>query len=162
MKVKVVFPLSRQIASEASIVALSVLAGLLVFTLALILQWLIYDDWLHRNGPVRVVGSALSCLITAFYVYRWQQAKRAEKIEVLKRFETIKWMNDRIRNSLQAIECLVFAANPHVTDPVRDAVDAIEDVLQEMLSETPSHRIAVPIPQELQTPSQPGSTDPST
>ena len=138
MKVKVVFPLARQIASETSIIALSVLSGLSVFALALILQWVIYDDWLDRNGPVRVVGSAISCLLTAFFVYRWQEAKRAEKIEVLKRIETIRWMNDRIRNSLQAIECLVFAANPHVTDPVRDAVDAIEDVLQEMLSDTPS------------------------
>jgi uncharacterized membrane protein len=146
MKVKVVFPLSRQIASEASIIVLSVASGLAVFSLALILQWLIYDDWLHRNGPVRVVGSALSCLVTAFFVYRWQQAKRAEKIEVLKRIETIKWMNDRIRNSLQAIECLVFAANPHVTDPVRDAVDLIEDVLQEMLSETPANPAQGPPP----------------
>jgi hypothetical protein len=137
MKVKVVFPLSRQIASDGSILVLSVLSGLAVFLLAIVLQWLIYDDWLHRNGPVRLVGSALSFAITFLFVYRWQQAKRAEKIEVLKRIETIKWMNDRIRNSLQAIECLVFATNAHVTDPVRDAVDAIEEVLQEMLSETP-------------------------
>lgn len=144
MKVKVVFPLSRQIASEASIIALSVLSGLLVFALALILQWLIYDDWLHRNGPVRIVGSALSCLLTAIFVYRWQQAKRAEKLEVLKRIETIRWMNDRIRNSLQAIECLVFATNSHVTDPVRDAVDVIEGVLQEMLSDAPPHPATEP------------------
>ena len=154
MKVKVVFPLSRQIASEASIVVLSVLAGMAVFSLALLLQWLIYDDWLHRNGPVRLVGSALSCLLTAAFIYRWQQAKRAEKIEVLKRIETIKWMNDRIRNSLQAIECLVFATNPHVTDPVRDAVDAIEGVLQEMLSDAP-HGASLRLAGELGAPSRP-------
>ena len=44
-------------------------------------------------------------------------------------------MNDRIRNSLQAIECVVYATNRHVTDPVRDAVDAIESVLHDVLVE---------------------------
>jgi hypothetical protein len=137
MKVKVALPLSRQIMSDASIVVVSVLAGAAVFSAAILLQWLIYDDWLHRSGPVRLVGSAVSFGLTSFFVYRWQQDKRAEKIEMLRRFETIKWMNDRIRNSLQAIECLVFATNPHVTDPVREAVDSIESVLQEMLTESP-------------------------
>jgi hypothetical protein len=54
----------------------------------------------------------------------------------LRRFEEIKWMNDRIRNSLQAIECVVYATNRGVTDPVKDAVDTIESVLQEVLVET--------------------------
>jgi len=31
----------------------------------------------------------------------------------------------------------VFATNPHVTDPVREAVDSIESVLHEMLNDTP-------------------------
>jgi hypothetical protein len=137
MKFKVEFPLSRQIPSDSTILLISILSGLAVFLLAVLLQWLVYDDWLHRHGPVRLVGSVLSFFLTFLFAYWWQQAKRAEKIEVLKRFEAIQWMNDRIRNSLQAIECLVYATNPHVTDPVRDAVDAIEGVLQEMLSETP-------------------------
>jgi hypothetical protein len=47
-------------------------------------------------------------------------------------------MNDRIRNSLSAIESIVYATNPHVTDPVKDAVDTIENVLQEVLSPGPS------------------------
>ena len=86
---------------------------------------------------MRVVGSALPGALTFFFAYRWQQAKRAEKVEVLKRFEAIRRMNDCIRNSLQAIECLAFATDPHVTDPVREAVDSIEGVLREMLSEIP-------------------------
>lgn len=137
MKHSLQVPLARRIPSDASIVVLSVLAGLAVFLLAVLLQWLIYDDWLHNSGPLRLVGSALSFALTSFFVYRWQQAKRAEKIALLKRFETIRWMNDRIRNSLQAIECVVFATNPHVTDPVREAVDSIESVLHEMLNDTP-------------------------
>jgi hypothetical protein len=137
MKFKSELPLSRQISSDRSILLISFCLGLAAFALAVLLQWLIYDDWLHRNGPVRLVGSGLLFVFTSLFAYWWQQAKRDEKIEVLKRLETIRWMNDRIRNSLQAIECVVYATNPHVTDPVRDAVDAIEGVLQEILSETP-------------------------
>ena len=138
MKLQTELPLSRQISSNASVVLVSVFSGLVVFFLAILLQWLIYNDWLHRNGPLRLVGSAVAFFLTSLFAYRWQLAKRAEKIEVLKRIEAIQWMNDRIRNSLQAIECVVYATNPHVTDPVRDAVDSIEDVLQEMLSEMPA------------------------
>ena len=55
---------------------------------------------------------------------------------MLRRFETILGMNDRIRNALQIIECATYATNPEATEPVRDAVDAIEDVLREVLAET--------------------------
>ena len=43
-------------------------------------------------------------------------------------------MNDRIRNSLQAIECVTYAADPQATESVRAAVDTIESVLQEVLA----------------------------
>jgi hypothetical protein len=81
------------------------------------------------------VGSAIAFFLTFLFAYRWQFAARKRKIETLRHLETIRWMNDRIRNSLQAIECIVYATNPHVTDPVKDAVDTIENVLQEVLSE---------------------------
>jgi hypothetical protein len=147
---------ARQIPSRTSIVLLSILSGLGTFSIAILLQWLIYDDWLHANGPLRLVGSVLTFVLTSIFVFRWQEAKRQEKIAVLKRLETIRWMNDRIRNSLQAIECVVFANHQHVTDPVRDAVDLIENVLEEMLSETHSNfaaRSGVP---------EPGSVEPMT
>jgi hypothetical protein len=105
-----------------------------VFLVAVGLQWLVYDDWMHNNGPLRLVGSAFAFILTFVFAYRWQLAARRRKLETLRRFETIRWMNDRIRNSLQAIECLVYATNPHVTDPVKDAVDTIERVLDEVLS----------------------------
>ncbi len=133
---------ARQIPTHASIVLLSICSGLGVFSIALLLQWLIYDDWLRVHGPVRVVGSALSLVLTFVFVFRWQEAKRREKIAVLRRLETIRWMNDRIRNSLQAIECVVYANHQHVTDPVRDSVDAIESVLDGMLSGTHSSATA--------------------
>jgi hypothetical protein len=135
MKFRAQTPPARRIPSYTSIALLSILAGAGVFSIAILLQWLIYDDWLHANGPVRIVGSSLAFVLTSIFVFRWQQAKRREQLAVLRRLETIRWMNDRIRNSLQAIECVVFANHQHVTDPVRDAVDAIENVLEEVLSE---------------------------
>ncbi len=105
-----------------------------VFFIAICLQWLVYDDWLHKSGPLRLVGSAVAFFLTFVFAFRWQMAARRRKIETLHRFETIRWMNDRIRNSLQAIECLVYASNPHAMDPVKEAVDTIEIVLDEVLS----------------------------
>lgn len=141
MKVKCELPLSSQISSETSVWLLSFLAGFIAFTGAILLQWLIYDDWLHRSGPLRLVGSFVACALTFVFVYRWQMIVRKRKLEMLRRFERIRWMNDRIRNSLQAIECLVYATNPQVTDSVRAAVDAIEVVLREVLVEAQPSRL---------------------
>ena len=144
MKSKAEHSLASQIPSVAMICFSSIVAGLAIFLVAVALQWLVYDDWLHKNGPLRLVGSALASALTFGFVYWWQLGQRERKIENLRRFERIKWMNDRIRNSLQAIECVVYATSQHVTDPVRDAVDTIERVLQEVLVETdtvPSARV---------------------
>ena len=138
MRSKAEPPLSLQVPSFATLSFFAIVCGLAVFFIAICLQWLIYDDWLHKSGPLRLVGSAIAFVLTFVFAFRWQLAARNRKIETLRRFETIRWMNDQIRNSLQAIECLVYASNPHVTDPVKDAVDAIENVLQEVLFETHS------------------------
>jgi hypothetical protein len=135
MKSKPEPPLLSQIPSIASICFSSIVLGLLVFSVAILLQWFIYNDWMHRNGPLRLIGSALASALTFAYVYHWQLGLREQKVEMLRRFERIHWMNDRIRNSLQAIEFVVYATNPHVTDPVKDAVDQIENILQEVLVE---------------------------
>jgi uncharacterized membrane protein len=136
MTPKAVPPLSRQIASEVRIWLLSVFCGFAVFAIAVFMQWLIYDDWLHDKGPVRIVGSILAAGLAFAVAVRWQFAIRRRKVEMLHRFETIKWMNDRIRNSLQAIECVTYAADPQATESVRNAVDAIEDVLHEVLADS--------------------------
>jgi hypothetical protein len=136
MKSKAEPSLVSQIPTVAMICFSSILAGLAIFLLALTLQWFIYDDLLHKSGPLRLIGSALASALTLAFVYQWQLGQREKKIENLRRFERIKWMNDKIRNSLQAIECVVYVTNRHVTDPVRDAVDTIESVLQEVLVES--------------------------
>ena len=55
---------------------------------------------------------------------------------MLRRFERIAQMNDRIRNALQVIELVTYATNPQATAPVREAVDVIEGILHEVLTET--------------------------
>jgi hypothetical protein len=135
MRPKIETPLSRKIVSEATIWLSSLFAGLSVFAFAIFIQWLIYDDWLHDRGPLRIVGSFLAGALAFAGVWRWQYIVRWRKLEMLRRFETIQWMTDRIRNALQAIECLTYAASPGATEPVREAVGVIESVLGEVLAE---------------------------
>jgi hypothetical protein len=132
MKLWVERPLSQQISSNASIVSISLVSGFAVFGAGILLQWLVYDDWLHRSG-FRLVGSVLAAILMFVFAYRWQSAIRERKLELLRRFETIARMNDCIRNALQVIECATYAANPQATEPVRNAVDVIEGVLEEVL-----------------------------
>jgi hypothetical protein len=148
MQREVETPLPKQIASDVAIWLVSLLAGLTVFAFAIWIQWLIYDDWLHDRGPVRIVGSFLAGVLMFLSIWRWQLVVRQRKLDMLRRFETIKWMNDRIRNSLQAIECLTFAADPEATEPVRNAVNVIESVLDDVLAE---HHAAQPESRRLNT-----------
>ena len=129
---------SRHLGSTLAIWLVSLASGVCVFGVAIFLQWLIYDDWMHDHVPVRLVGSGLAAALATFVVMRWQLVLRRRREEMLRRFETIRWMNDRIRNSLQKIDLLAFANNSHATEAVSEAVDAIEDVLHEVLAETHS------------------------
>lgn len=156
MRSKTEPPLSSQIPSVSTPWVFAAVCGLGVFFIAICLQWLVYDDWLHKSGPLRLVGSVVAFVLTFVFAFRWQRSARRRKIETLHRFETIRWMNDRIRNSLQAIECLVYASNPHAMDPVKEAVDTIEDVLDEVLSNAhPEAPAEIRDLQETRSPSQP-------
>lgn len=130
---------SREIGSTLAIWLVSLASGLCVLGIAILLEWLIYNDWMHYHAPLRWVGSLLAAALAAFAVLRWQFAIRRRRMEMLRRFETIRWMNDRIRNALQKIELLAFA-NSQATEAVSAAVDAIEDVLCEALAE--AHPVA--------------------
>lgn len=139
--------LSSRVSSQLTVWLVSLLAGLIVFAVAVFCQWLVYDDWMHDSGPVRLVGSFLAGALMFAVAYRWQLALRRRKLEMLRRFETIRWMNDRIRNSLQAIECVTYASSPEATEPVRAAVDTIESVLQEVLADAHAPSPPPPTPQ---------------
>jgi hypothetical protein len=127
---------ARPIWSRAKIVLVS--AGVAVSVLAgsLLAQWLIYDDWLHRKGPLRIVGTCIATVVTFVFALRWQSAIRERQLEMVRRMEMILRMNDRIRNALQAIECLTYVAQPEATESVRQSVDMIDSVLREVLAES--------------------------
>ncbi len=134
MKRRAETPLEQQISSPGAIVFAAIVSGLAVLGFVVVLQWIIYDNWLHQAG-LRLTGSVVAGVLTSMFAYRWQWAVRQQKLDMLRRFETILGMNDRIRNALQIIECATYATNPEATEPVRDAVDAIEDVLREVLAD---------------------------
>lgn len=117
-------------------------AGLFAAGFAIFLQWLIYDDWLHEAGPVEIAGSVLAGILMFLLVLRTLHWARQRKKEMIQRLEAIRWMNDRIRNSLQTIECVTYAAAPHATDDVRNAVDVIEGILNDFLADRHPHSAA--------------------
>ena len=67
---------------------------------------------------------------------RWQLAIRERQLEMVRRMEMILRMNDRIRNALQAIECLTYVAQPEATESVRHSVNVIDSVLREVLADS--------------------------
>lgn len=120
---------------RGKLVLYTFLASTFVFFVSLILQWLVYDDWLHRTGPLHFVGSAIATAITFIFVLRWLQAAQQREQEMVRRFELILEMNDKIRNALQAIECLTYLSHPEATDPVRQSVNDIDAVLRQVLAD---------------------------
>jgi hypothetical protein len=136
---------NRPIASRAKIILRSTVVAFSVLAGSLLVQWLIYDDWLHRTGPLRIVGTCIATLVTFVFAMRWQTAIRERQLEMVRRMEMILRMNDRIRNALQAIECLTYVAQPEATESVRQSVNVIDSVLREVLAESgQTHETAQP------------------
>ena len=107
-------------------------ASLFVVVVSLFIQWVIYDDWLHRTG-LRIIGTCIAAIVTFFFTLRWQYAVLVNERRMVRQFEVISHMNDRIRNALQAIECVTYVSAPNATGAVRQEVDAIDRVLREVL-----------------------------
>jgi hypothetical protein len=127
---------ANPVTSKGKIVLFSMLAAVPVLAGSLLVQWLVYDDWLHQTGPLRIVGTCIAALVTFIFALRWQIAVRERQLEMVRRLEMILRMNDRIRNALQAIECLTYVAQPEATDSVRQSVNVIDSVLREVLAES--------------------------
>jgi hypothetical protein len=128
-------PKSR-ISSHWQILAISLGASSFVLIVSLLTQWFVYDDWLRRTGSLRIVGTSIAALVTLLFMLRWQYAIREQQREMVRRFELISHMNDRIRNALQAIQCLTYVSQPEATEAVKREVEAIDGVLREVLSQT--------------------------
>jgi len=127
---------TRPISSRAKIVLVSLGASVCVLAGSLLAQWLIYDDWLHQTGPLRIVGTCIATVVTFVFALRWQLAIRERQLEMVRRMEMILRMNDRIRNALQAIECLTYVAQPEATESVLQSVNVIDSVLREVLADS--------------------------
>jgi len=121
--------------SKTRMLLFSFLASFFVLAASLLMQWFVYDDWLHRTGPLRIVGTSIATVVTFAFMLRWQYAARQGQQEMVRRLEMISYMNDRIRNALQAIECVTYLSQPEATAPVRQAVDEIDGVLREVLAD---------------------------
>src|SRR5438105_1880518 len=117
--------------SSRRILLSSLASGLVVMAIAIFAQWLIYDDWLHDRGPLRIVGSFLAGALTFAFSYRLQEFSRQRQLEALRRSETMRLAHDRVRNSLQTIECITYAHDPSTAEPIKIAVDLIEKTLDE-------------------------------
>jgi|SRR5579864_45830 len=125
----------HRLLSSLKIILISLLASCLVFAFSVVLQWIVYDDWLHRSGPLRFIGTTLAATLTFMVILQWQIGRRHKQQELLQRFRTISQMNDRIRNALQVIECTVYVSQPQATAPIRQAVETIDAALREAYSE---------------------------
>lgn len=120
--------------STRSIVRFSLLVSFFVYLVSIVLQWFIYDDWLHHTGPIRIIGSAIAAFLTFAFVFRRQLDEREERRRMQARFDEIARMNDRIRNALQAIECVTYVQNPNATKVVQESVERIETVLRDVVA----------------------------
>jgi hypothetical protein len=118
---------------------ISIVCGILVLGFAILAQWLIYDDWLRENGPLRLVGAALSGLLASALVWKGMTNVRRRRIAMLARFETIARMNDRIRNALQVVSFQAYLRDAATTSEVREALDRIDSVLCEVIEDIRRH-----------------------
>lgn len=126
----------QAVPSTARVVVYSLLASFSVLAVSFALQRLVYHDWLHYTGQIHVVGTTIAAIITFAFVLSWHLGVRRAQIEARRRFELIAQMADRIRNAVQAIECLTYASDPDSTKAVRDAVQVIDAALRGVVAES--------------------------
>lgn len=114
----------------------SIAVSFSVLLVSIALQWLVYDDWLHQTGPFHIVGSTVAAVITFAFVFRWFRSARDRALDARRRFAIIAEANDRIRNRLQAIECLTYASDHELAGGVRAAIDDIDAALRGIVEDS--------------------------
>ncbi len=129
-------PFDKEVVLTIRILGYSLLISLVVFTVALALQWVIYDDWLHGTGPLRLVGTILASGIAFGFTLHWCLQMRKRALEASRRFQVIAEMNDKIRNALQKIECLSYAGANESTEGIHEAIEIIDVALRGMIDES--------------------------
>jgi len=121
----------------------ALLSSFLVVGVSLLVEVLVYRDWLHRTGPLRLVGSTIAAVIAFIAVQHWLNEAKRKQADALRRFQIIAQMNDSIRKSLQKIERISYASNAQATEAIRDAVAAIDAVLVGLVSQS---KVATGVP----------------
>jgi len=121
----------RRLRPYLRIIIFAFVTSLFVFIAALVLQWIVYDDWLHQRG-LRILGTSIAAIIAFFFVLRWQLEEVAKQQAMLRRFARIHEMNDKIRNALQIIECTTYVSQPDATAHIHEAVNAIDIALRQI------------------------------
>ena len=119
-----------RVSSDPEIWLATAVTGLVVFLVALGIQWVIYDRLLHEDG-LRLVGSVLAATMAMVLVQHMKTTARNDRIKEIRRLEAIALVNHHIRNSLQAIA--VCCTDEAAAASVRESVDRIERVLTEVL-----------------------------
>jgi signal transduction histidine kinase len=118
--------------SRAETWLIALFAGISVFGLSMAAQWYFY---VYRGGhqDVRVFSASVAGVVTTLLVQRLMAASRDRRLANLRRFQIIAEMNHHIRNSLQTISYQRFAADAESAARLKDAVDRIQWVLEQVL-----------------------------
>ena len=108
----------------------ALLISIIVFALALGIQWTIYDRYLHEAG-IRVVGSGIAACVSIILVVALGILERNQRLREIRRLETIALLNHYIRNALQAI--ISSSGTTNSTETILASVERIEWALGEVL-----------------------------
>lgn len=119
-----------QIRSKLRVWLSALFISIVVFALALGIQWTIYDRYLHEAG-IRVVGSAIAACVSIILVVSLGIMERNQRVREIQRLETIALLNHHIRNALQAI--ISSSGTSNSTETIRASVERIEWALGEVL-----------------------------
>jgi len=103
-----------------------------VFAITVAIQWFIYNKLLGQS-EFHAVGVSVASVLTFVFIQRMMAASRRRRLETLRRFQIIVEMNHHIRNSLQAILYQSFSLDDSAAARLKDAVDRIAWVLEEVL-----------------------------
>jgi signal transduction histidine kinase len=123
----------KRIRSNAEIVCLSLSAGIAMFAVILGVHWLIYVHIAHEEG-VRVLGASAAAFLAFLLVWFQLLERRRVRLADLRRYQLIADMNHHIRNALQTISYQRYSAtDPAASERLREAVERIEWVLEELL-----------------------------
>lgn len=119
-----------QLRSKLRIWLSALIISIVVFALALAIQWTVYDRYLHEAG-IRVVGSGIAACVSIILVVALGIVERNQRLREIKRLETIALLNHHIRNALQAI--ISSSGDTNSTETIRASVERIEWALGEVL-----------------------------